>query len=68
MGAVEVDLLVLRSFTAGLRRDLDARGRRADPWNTTPAPSRDVNRIKQLKSALYGRTKPDLLCKLILLA
>ena len=27
-----------------------------------------VNRIKQLKTAMYGRAKPDLLRKLILLA
>jgi len=27
-----------------------------------------VNRIKQLKAAMYGRAKPDLLRKLILLA
>jgi transposase len=68
MGAVEADLPVLRSFTAGLRRDLDAvvAGLNLE-YNSGPVEG-TVNRIKQLKAAMYGRAKPDLLRKLILLA
>jgi hypothetical protein len=43
MGAVDADLPVLRSFTAGLRRDLDAvvAGLSpGSPWNTIPSQSK----------------------------
>jgi hypothetical protein len=70
MGTVDADLPAWRSFTAGLRRDLDAvvavAGLTMD-YNSG-AVEGTVNRIKQLKAAMYGRAKPDLLRKLILLA
>ena len=67
MGAVDADLPVLRSFTAGLRRDLDAVVAGLTlKYNSGPVEG-TVNRIKQLKAAMYGRAKPDLLRKLILL-
>ncbi len=66
-GAVDADLPALRSFTRGLRRDLDAvvAGLTLE-YNSGPLEG-TVNRIKQLKSAMYGRAKPDLLRKPILL-
>ncbi len=68
MGAVDADLPVLRSFTARLRRDLDAVVAGLTLEYNSDAVEVTVNRIKQLKSAMYGRAKPDLLRKLILLA
>ena len=68
MSAVEADLPQLRSFTAGLRRDLDAVVAGLTLEYTSGAVEGTVNRIKQLKAAMYGRAKPDLLRKLILLA
>jgi len=68
MGAVEADLPVLRSFTAGLRRDLNAVVAGLTLRYNSGAVEGFVNRIKQLKAATYGRAKPDLLRKLILLA
>jgi hypothetical protein len=68
MGAVDADLPVLRSFTAGLRRDLDAVVAGLTLEYNSGAVEGTVNRIKQLKAAMYGRAKPDLLRKLILLA
>jgi len=68
MGAVDADLPVLRSFTAGLRRDLDAVVAGLTLEYNSGAVEGTVNRIKQLKTAMYGRAKPDLLRKLILLA
>ena len=38
------------------------------PWYNSGAVEGTVNRIKQLKTAMYGRANPDLLRKLILLA
>jgi transposase len=68
IGAVDADLPTLRSFTAGLRRDLAAVVAGLTlPYNSG-AVEGTVNRIKQLKAAMYGRAKPDLLRKLILLA
>jgi transposase len=67
IGAVDADLPTLRSFTAGLRRDLAAVVAGLTlPYNSG-AVEGTVNRIKQLKAAMYGRAKPDLLRKLILL-
>jgi transposase len=68
MGAVDADLPVLRSFTAGLRRDLDAVAAGLTLDYNSGAVEGTVNRIKQLKTAMYGRAKPDLLRKRILLA
>ena len=68
MGAVDADLPVLRSFTAGLRRDLDAVVAGLTLDYNSGAVEGTVNRVKQLKAAMYGRAKPDLLRKLILLA
>ena len=68
MGAVDADLPVLRSFTAGLRRDLDAVVAGLTLEYNSVAVEGTVNRIKQLKTAMFGRAKPDLLRKLILLA
>ena len=61
MGAVDADLPVLRSFTAGLRRDLDAVVAVLTLEYNSGAVEGPVNRIKQLKAAMYGRAKPDLL-------
>jgi transposase len=58
----------MRSFTAGLRRDLDAVVAGLTLEYNSGAVEGTVNRIKQLKAAMYGRAKPDLLRKLILLA
>jgi transposase len=68
MGAVDADLPSLRSFTAGLRRDLDAVVAGLTLDYNSGAVEGTVNRIKQLKAAMYGRAKPDLLRKRILLA
>ena len=68
MGTVDADLPVLHSFTAGLRRDLDATVAGLTLEYNSGAVEGTVNRIKQLKTALYGRANPDLLRKLILLA
>jgi hypothetical protein len=68
MGAVDTDLPMLRSFTAGVRRDLDAVVAGLTLEYNSGAVEGTVNRIKQLKSAMYGRAKPDLLRKRILLA
>jgi hypothetical protein len=68
IGAVDADLPALRVFTSGLRRDLAAVVAGLTlPYNSG-AVEGTVNRIKQLKAAMYGRAKPDLLRKLILLA
>ncbi len=68
MSAVDADLPMLRSFTAGLRRDLDAVVAGLTMEYSSGAVEGTVNRIKQIKAAMYGRAKPDLLRKLILLA
>ena len=68
IGAVDADLPPLRSFTAGLRRDLDAVVAGLTLDYNSGAVEGTVNRIKQLKTAMYGRAKPDLLRKRILLA
>jgi transposase len=68
MSAVDADLPALRSFTVGLRRDLDAVVAGLTLHYNSGAVEDHVNRIKQLKAAMHGRAKPDLLRKLILLA
>ena len=52
----------------GLRRDLDAVVAGLTLHYNSGAVEGTVNRIKQLKTAMYGRAKPDLLRKRILLA
>jgi transposase len=68
IGAVDADLPMLRSFTAGLLRDLDAVVAGLTLDYNSGAVEGTVNRIKQLKAAMYGRANPDLLRKRILLA
>jgi len=68
IGAVDADLPALRSFTTGLRRDLTAVVAALPLEYSSCAVEGTVNRVKQLKAAMYGRAKPDLLRKLILLA
>ena len=58
MSAVDADLPVLRSFTAGLRRDLDAVVAGLTLDYNSGAVEGTVNRIKQIKAAMYGRAKP----------
>jgi transposase len=64
IGAVDSDLSTLRSFTIGLRRDLDAVVAGLTLDDNSGAVEGTVNRIKQLKAAMYGRARPDLLRKL----
>ena len=68
IGAVDADLPALRSFTGGLRRDMDAVVAGLTLEYNSGAVEGTVNRVKQLKAAMYGRARPDLLRKLILLA
>jgi transposase len=65
MAAVDADLPALRSFTAGLRRGLDAVVAGLTLRYNSGAVEGTVNRIKQLKAAMYGRARSDLLRKLI---
>jgi len=68
LAAVDHDLPALRSFTRGLRRDLEAViAGLTLPYNSG-AVEGTVNKIKARKMQLFGRAKPDLLRKLILLA
>lgn len=69
MAAVEADdLPALHSFVRGLRRDLDAvTAGFTLPWNSGPVEGH-VNRIKTIKRQMFGRAKPDLLRKRILLS
>lgn len=58
IGAVDADLPALRVFTSGLRRDLAAVVAGLTlPYNSG-AVEGTVNRIKQLKAAMYGGAKP----------
>ena len=68
IGAVDADLPALRSFTTGLRRDLTAVVAGLTLEYSSGAVEGTVNRVKQLKAAMYSRAKPDLLRTLILLA
>ncbi|MER8090705.1 ISL3 family transposase [Streptomyces sp. NPDC094048] len=61
------DLPELRRFATGLRKDWDAvMAGLSMHWNSGPVEGH-VNRIKMLKRQMYGRAKPDLLRKRILL-
>jgi len=68
MAAVDHDLPALRSFTRGLRLDLDAVTAELTLSYNSGAVEGTVNKIKARKMQLFGRAKPDLLRKLILLA
>ncbi|MFF5036429.1 ISL3 family transposase [Nocardia salmonicida] len=62
------DQPALHSFVRGLRRDQDAvTAGLTLPWNSG-AVEGHVNRIKMLKRQMFGRAKPDLLRKRILLS
>ena len=66
--ALDHDLPALRPFTRGLRRDLEAVVAGLTlPYNSG-AVEGTVNKIKVRKMQLFGRAKPDLLRKLILLS
>ncbi len=69
MKAVDTDdFPALHSFVRGLRRDLDAvTAGLTLPWSSGPVEGH-VNRIKTIKRQMFGRAKPDLLRKRILLS
>ncbi len=68
MAAVDHDLPALRSFTVGLRRDIQAvTAELTQPYNSG-AMEGIVNKVKARKMQLFGRAKHDLLRKLILLS
>lgn len=69
MTAVDAeDLPALHSFVRGLRRDFDAvTAGLTLPWSSGPVEGH-VNRIKMIKRQMFGRAKPDLLRKRILLS
>ncbi|MFG2631687.1 ISL3 family transposase [Streptomyces sp. NPDC048473] len=57
----------LRGFATGLRKDWDAvMAGLSLHWNSGPVEGH-VNRVKMLKRQMYGRAKPDLLRKRVLL-
>lgn len=68
MAAVDTDdQPALRSFVRGLRRDQDAvTAELTLPWSSEIVEGH-VNRLKMLKRQMFGRTKPDLLRKRVLL-
>lgn len=68
MSAVDAsDLPALRSFVLGLRRDQDAvTAGLTLPWSSGVVEG-NVNRLKMLKRQMFGRAKPDLLRKRVLL-
>jgi len=68
MVAVDHDLPTLRSFTRGLRLDLEAVTAGLTLHYNSGAVEGTVNKIKARKMQLFGRAKPDLLRKLILLS
>ncbi|MCM6774534.1 ISL3 family transposase [Nocardia sp. CDC159] len=69
MTAVDTDdLPALHSFVRGLRRDFDAvTAGLTLHWSSGPVEGH-VNRIKMIKRQMFGRAKPDLLRKRILLS
>ena len=68
LAAVDHDLPAMRSFTRGLRRDLEAVTAGLTLPYSSGAVEGTVNKIKARKMQLFGRAKPDLLRKLILLS
>jgi transposase len=68
IAGVEADQLPdLHSFTAGLKRDLDAVVNGLSLPYSSGAVEGNVNRIKMLKRQKYGRASFDLLRKRVLL-
>jgi transposase len=68
IAGVEADQLPdLHSFTAGLKRDLDAVVNGLSLPYSSGAVEGNLNRIKMLKRQMYGRASFDLLRKRILL-
>ena len=68
MAAVDHDLPALRSFTVGLRRDIEAvAAGLTQQYNSGPVEG-TVNKTKARKMQLFGRGNHDLLRKLILVA
>ncbi|MEV6071887.1 transposase [Nocardia sp. NPDC052001] len=69
MAAVDSDdQPALHPFVRGLRGDQDAvTAGLTLPWSSGTVEGH-VNRIKMLKRQMFGRAKPDLLCKRILLS
>jgi transposase len=61
------ELPALRSFAAGLKRDLAAVVNGLTLPYSSGAVEGNVNRIKMLKRQMYGRANPDLLRKRVLL-
>jgi len=66
--AVDQDLPTLRSFTVGLRRDIEAVTAGLTQEYNSGAVEGTVNMIKARKMQLFGRAKHDLLRKLVLLS
>ncbi len=66
--AIDHDLPTLRSFTVGLRRDIEAVTAGLTQKYNSGAVEGTVNKIKARKMQLFGRAKHDLLRKLILLS
>jgi transposase len=62
------DVRELRSFAAGLRKDWDAVTAGLTLPYSSGTVEGHVNRIKMIKRQMYGRAKPDLLRKRVLLA
>jgi transposase len=62
------DIRELRSFAAGLRKDWDAVTAGLTLPYSSGVVEGHVNRIKMIKRQMYGRAKPDLLRKRVLLA
>jgi transposase len=68
MTAVDADNLpALRSFVVGLRRDQDAVTAGLTLLWSSGIVEGNVNRLKMLKRQMFGRAKPDLLRKRVLL-
>jgi transposase len=62
------DVQEMRGFAAGLRRDWPAvTAGLTLPWSSGTVEGH-VNRIKMIKRQMYGRARPDLLRKRVLLA
>ncbi len=68
LAAVVHDLPALRPFTRGLRRDLQVVTAGLTLPSSSGAVEGTVNKIKVRKMQLFGRAKPDLLRKLMLLS
>lgn len=59
--AIEIDLVPIVSFARTLNRDFEAIKNAIEmPWSNGQAESQ-INRLKTLKRAMYGRVGPELL-------